>query len=139
MSVVDLILLVGRLLLVALLYLFLFFVMRTGIGLVRGQNKKEKSWTIAVAKGPKTLRGNKLTVAGPLIVGRDIGADIVIPTDYVSGRHAKFYPTGASLMVEDLGSTNGTSLNGRPIHTATACSPGDIVTIGNVDIKIGRS
>ena len=37
---VDLLLLAGRLLLVALLYLFLFFVVKTGVGLVRGQNKK---------------------------------------------------------------------------------------------------
>lgn len=136
---VDLILLIGRLLLVALLYLFLFFVVKTGVGLVKGQNKKIKSWTITVDKGPRALKGSRLTVAGPLIVGRAPGADIVIPAEYVSSRHARFFPMGSSLMVEDLGSTNGTKLNGRPIHEATACSAGDIVTVGNVDIKIGRS
>lgn len=136
---VDLVLLVGRLLLVALLYLFLFFVVKTGVGLVKGQNKKSKSWTVTVERGPKTLRGAKLTIAGPVVVGRAAGADIVIPTDYVSSRHARFSLMGTSLMVEDLGSTNGTQLNGRPVREAVACSPGDIVTIGNVDIKIGRS
>lgn len=136
---VDLLLLVGRLLLVALLYLFLFFVVRTGIGLVKGQNKKTPSWTVTVERGPKTLRGARLTIAGPVVVGRAPGADIVIPTSYVSSRHARFTLMGTSLMVEDLGSTNGTLLNGRPVHQPVACSPGDIVTIGNVDIKIGRS
>lgn len=136
---VDLVLLVGRLLLVALLYLFLFFVVKTGVGLVRGQNKKARTWTVTVEKGPRALKGSRLTVTGPLIVGRTPGADIVIPAEYVSSRHAKFYPQGSSLMVEDLGSTNGTLLNGRPVRAATACSPGDTVTVGNVDIKIGRS
>lgn len=136
---VDLVLLAGRILLVALLYLFLFFVVKTGVGLVKGQNKKIKSWKITVERGPKTLRGARLTVSGPIVIGRSPGADIVIPTDYVSGRHARFSLMGTSLMIEDLGSTNGTQLNGNPVRGAVACSVGDTVTIGNVDIKIGRS
>ena len=136
---IDFLLLAGRLLLVALLYLFLFAVMRTGIGLVKGQNKKSKSWTVAVEKGPRTLKGVKIIVSGPVIIGRSPGADILIPTDYVSGRHARFSLVSDTLMVEDLGSTNGTLLNGHPIHERTACSLGDTVTVGNVDIKIGRS
>lgn len=136
---VDLLLLVGRLLLVALLYLFLFFVVKTGVGLVKGQNKKVKQWKVTVERGPKALRGARLTITGPIVVGRAPGADIVIPTDYVSARHARFSLMGTSLMVEDLGSTNGTLLNGQRIRGAVACSPGDKVTIGNVDIKVGRS
>ncbi len=136
---VDILLLAGRLALVALLYLFLFAAMRTGIGLVKGQNKKVKSWTVTVEKGPKTLRGVRIVVNGPIIVGRAPGADILIPTGYVSGRHARFSLVGTSLMVEDLNSTNGTLLNGKPVHEMTACSAGDTVTVGNVDIKIGRA
>lgn len=135
---VDLLLLAGRLLLVALLYLFLFFVVKTGVGLVRGQNKKEKSWTINVTKGPRTLKGVRLNIAGPIVIGRAPGADIVIPTDYVSSRHARFSLNGNALVVEDLNSTNGTLLNGQNVVVPTACDEGDIVTIGNVDIKIGR-
>ena len=135
---VDLLLLAGRLLLVALLYLFLFFVVKTGVGLVKGQNKKLEQWKVSVERGPKTLRGAKLTVTGPVVVGRSPGADIVIPTDYVSGRHARFTLMGSSLMVEDLGSTNGTKLNGERITGAASCSPGDVVTIGDIDIKVSR-
>ena len=61
----DIILLAGRLLFVALLYLFLFAIMRTGIGLVKGQRKKERSWGVSVEKGPKELRGVKMSVHGP--------------------------------------------------------------------------
>lgn len=135
---VDLLLLAGRLLLVALLYLFLFFVVKTGVGLVRGQNKKQKSWTINVTKGPRTLKGVRLNIAGPVVIGRAPGADIVIPTDYVSARHARFSLNGTTLIIEDLNSTNGTLLNGQAVLGPTVCDEGDIVTVGNIDIKIGR-
>ena len=47
---IDTVLLIARLLFVALLYLFLFAIMKTGVGLVRGQRKKERSWNLAKIK-----------------------------------------------------------------------------------------
>lgn len=136
---IDILLLVGRILLVALLFLFLFAVMRTGIGLVKGQGSKAaRVWTLSVEKGPKTLRGVQLSVIGPIIVGRAPGADILIPDDVVSRRHARFTLMGGDLMVEDLGSANGTRLNGEPVTQIQRCNEGDIVRIGGVDIKVGR-
>ncbi len=67
---IDLVLLIARLLFVALLYLFLFAIMRTGIGMVKGSRKKERSWTVSVERGPKELRGVSIAVHGPVIVGR---------------------------------------------------------------------
>ena len=66
---IDVVLLIVRLLFVALLYLFLFAIMKTGIGLVRGQRKKERTWNLSVEKGPKELRGVSIVVRGPVIVG----------------------------------------------------------------------
>ncbi len=136
---IDIVLLVGRLLLVALLYLFLFVVMKTGIGLVKGQRKKDAVWTVMVQRGPKELRGVKIKVTGPIVVGRAPGADIVIGTSFVSGRHARFSPQGKDLFIEDLGSTNGTVLNGQPVTGPVAVRSGDIIAIGNVDIKVSHS
>ena len=133
---IDVTLLIARLLFVALLYVFLFAIMKTGIGVVRGQRKKEKAWTIAVEKGPKELRGVQIAVHGPVIVGRNPGADIVIGAGYVSGRHARFTLMGQNLFVEDLGSTNGTSVNGRTIGEPTSLRNKDVVTIGDVDIRV---
>ncbi|MDR2196558.1 MAG: FHA domain-containing protein [Coriobacteriales bacterium] len=135
---IDLVLLAGRMLLIALLFLFLFAVMRTGIGLVKGQTRKGEAWTVAVEQGPRELRGVRLAIAGPLIVGRAPGADIVIPATYVSGRHARFTRLGDSLVVEDLGSTNGTTLNGEPIAGAMQLQVGDTVGIGEVTLRIAR-
>lgn len=133
---IDIALLIGRLLFVALLYLFLFAIMKTGIGLVRGQRKSERTWSISVERGPKELRGVSIVVRGPVIVGRSPGADIVIGAGYVSTRHARFSLMGQNLFVEDLGSTNGTLVNGRMISAPAALRSGDTVTIGDVSIKV---
>ena len=123
----------------ALLYLFLFAIMRTGIGLVRGQRKKERMWNLTVEKGPKELRGVSIAVHGPVIVGRSPSADIVIGAGYVSARHARFSLMGQNLFVEDLGSTNGTTVNDQPITDPVALNEDDIVTIGDVVIRVRRS
>lgn len=133
---IDVILLIGRLLFVALLYLFLFAIMKTGIGLVKGQRKKEKSWGLAVERGPKELRGVKVTVRGPIIVGRAPGADIVIGASYVSARHARFSLMGNNLFVEDMGSRNGTAVNGRRIVEPVALQDGDVISVGDVAIRV---
>ena len=136
---IDVVLLIGRLLFVALLYLFLFAIMRTGIGLVRGQRCKERTWNLSVEKGPKELRGVTIAVRGPVIVGRSPNADIVIAAGYVSARHARFSLMGQNLFVEDLGSTNGTSVNGQPISEPVALNNNDIVNVGDVSIRVRHS
>lgn len=136
---IDVVLLVARLLFVALLYLFLFAIMRTGIGLVRGQRKKEKTWNLSVERGPKELRGVSIVVRGPVTVGRSPNADIVIGAGYVSARHARFTLMGQNLFVEDLGSTNGTGVNGQRISAPTALRSGDVVNVGDVQIRVRRN
>ncbi len=110
--------------------------MRTGIGLVKGQNRLSENWTIAVERGPRELRGLKIAVNGPVVVGRAPGADIVIAASYVSGRHARFSRLAENLLVEDLGSTNGTMVNGKLISSATQLEDGDTVSIGDVTLLV---
>ena len=133
---IDFILLIARLLFVALLYLFLFAIMRTGIGMVKGSRKKERAWTVSVERGPKELRGVNIAVNGPVIVGRSPGADIVIGAGFVSGRHARFQLMGQNLFVEDLGSKNGTAVNSQLIAAPTALTDKDVVNVGDVAIRI---
>lgn len=133
---IDITLLVGRILFVALLYLFLFAIMKTGIGLVRGQRKAAKTWTVSVERGPKELRGVRINVRGPVIIGRSPGSDIVIGAEYVSGRHARFSIMGQNLFIEDLGSTNGTCVNGQRISEPTTLKSGDAISVGDVVIRV---
>ena len=133
---IDVILLIGRLVLVALLYLFLFALMRSGIGLVKGQRKKDKTWTVSVEKGPKELRGVSIPVHGPVIIGRDPSADIVIPESYVSARQARFSLMGPDLFVENLSRTNGTMVNGEFVVGTAPLAHDDIVSVGNITIHV---
>ena len=133
---IDVILLIARLLFVALLYPFLFAIVRTGIGLVKGTNKKEKSWNLTVENGPAELEGVNIPVHGAVVVGRAPGADIVIGNGFVSGRHARFQLMGKSLFLEDLGSRNGTAVNGNRIAEPVALKGKDVVNIGDVTIRV---
>ncbi len=133
---IDFVLLIARLLFVALLYLFLFAIMRTGIGMVKGSNKKNRAWTLSIEKGPKELRGVNINVNGPVVVGRSPGADIVIGAGYVSGRHARFQLMGQNLFVEDLDSRNGTGVNGNLIEGPTSLRNKDVVNVGDVVIRV---
>ena len=137
---IDVVLLAGRLLLLALLYLFLFAAVRAGIGLVAGQRvKSQGAWTLQVVRGPRELMNVMVPVNGPVVIGRSPGADIVLGDDFVSGRHARVVLSGDSTVVEDLGSTNGTILNGSQLRRPMTLKVGDAIDIGEVRLKVGRS
>jgi hypothetical protein len=137
---IDVALLAGRLLLLALLYLFLFAAVKAGIGLVAGQRTKGRAtWTLSVVQGPRELRGVSVPVNGPVVIGRSPGADIVIGDDFVSSSHARVSPSGDGAVLEDLGSTNGTVLNGAPVRAPQMLRVGDAIDIGAVRLKVDRS
>ena len=135
---IDLILFAGRVLLVVLLYIFLFSVMRTGIGLVRGQRKDGAIWSVDVEKGVKSLRGLHVDILGPVVIGRSPSSDIVIDEPYVSASHARFTIQGPALVLEDLGSTNGTMVNGHIIEQPVTLRDTDEVQVGDVIMRVGR-
>ena len=137
---IDVVLLAGRLLLLALLYLFLFAAVKAGIGLVAGQRVKGKgAWVATVIQGPRELQNVSVPITGPVVIGRSPGADIVLGDDFVSGRHARLSPSGDGVVVEDLGSTNGTVLNGIELTGTRSVRPGDTIDIGAVRLKVDRS
>lgn len=132
------VLFIGRALLVAALFLFLFAIMKTGVGLVKGQRSDAAVWTVDVIDGPSSNRGDHVEVLGPILVGRSPGADIVLPGAYVSGRHARFTTKGPALLVEDLGSTNGTLACGKEVVGQTVLHDGDLVQIGETTMRVTR-
>jgi len=60
--------------------------------------------------------GKTFPVAGPTTIGRAQECDISVPTDEISRRHAQVKPTQDGLAVEDLGSANGTYINGQRVQ-----------------------
>ena len=135
---IDLILFAGRIILVVLLYVFLFAAMRAGVVLVRGQRRDTAIWCVDVEKGSRAMRGLHVDVLGPVVVGRSPSSDIVIDEPYVSATHARFTIQGPALVLEDLGSTNGTMVNGHTIDQPVTLRDGDEVQVGDTVMRVSR-
>ncbi|HRJ75300.1 MAG TPA: FHA domain-containing protein, partial [Anaerolineales bacterium] len=69
-------------------------------------------------------------IKSEMIAGRDESVDIVIPTPAVSRRHAKFVQEGNGYVIEDLGSSNGTFVNGQKISGRQALKHKDQIRLG---------
>ncbi len=76
---------------------------------------------------------------GITYLGRADNNDVVLSGDQVSRRHAKLECAGGALSIEDLGSRNGTSVNGRRTSGAEAVAGGDQVQIGENTLAVRRS
>jgi pSer/pThr/pTyr-binding forkhead associated (FHA) protein len=63
-------------------------------------------------------------ITGPVVIGRAAECDISVPADEISRRHALVKPTPEGLAVEDLGSSNGTFINGKRVQQGFL-NPGD--------------
>lgn len=70
------------------------------------------------------------------VLGRDLANDIAISDPEVSRRHARFMIREGSVFVEDLGSTNGTFLNGERISSPLQLRSGDVLTLGESIVLI---
>ena len=135
---VDVALLFGRLLLLGLLYLFLFAAVRAGLGLVRSgaPSVADRPLGITVIAGPPELKGVSVELDHTVRIGRDPSLELVIADDFVSTEHARVVPGPSGPVLEDLESTNGTVLNGRPAAKPIVLAAGDVVEVGTVKMKV---
>ncbi len=67
-----------------------------------------------------------------MTLGREPGVDLVLPVPSISRRHARLFVKNEQVYLEDLGSSNGTFVNGGRIRGAVAVQPGDTINIGKV-------
>lgn len=136
---IDVVLLFGRIVLLALLYLFLYAAVKTGVGMVGGRTKAaRRGLALRVTHGPKEITGISIPLAGPVIIGRSPDADLVIADDFVSSTHAKIVPTADGHLLEDLGSTNGTLVNGQPATRPLTVAAGDVIELGQNRLEVVR-
>ena len=73
---------------------------------------------------------------GTTHVGRADENDVVLSGDHVSRKHARFHVTGNALVFEDLGSRNGTRLNGDKVVGTSPMKPGDVVAVGENSLVV---
>ena len=71
-----------------------------------------------------------------LTVGRGTGNEVSLDRDdYASARHARIEPRRDGIWIEDVGSTNGTFVNGDRLTQPRRLQPGDVIRIGATDLR----
>ena len=150
---VDELLLVLKIAFLVLLYLFIWRIVRTAS---RDLRLPQESFILApsaaagVHARPGPVTGRLVVVksadlqdgegfelnSAQLTIGRGNQNDIPIATDeYASARHARFEPRQDGVWVQDLGSTNGTFLNGIRLDRPRRLAQGDVVRVGETDLR----
>jgi hypothetical protein len=140
-------LLVLRLALIAIIFLFVLGValmMRAGVTVAapgaarpaRAPRKTAPRLVVLVPARTSLAPGDEFDLAGAMSIGRDAGNGIVLADPSVSGRHAAIERTRAGWRVTDLGSTNGTLVDGRAVDGhGVVLQGGERVTLGSVVLR----
>ena len=154
MEVTELSLWIGRLLVLGLMYLFLLALIvalwldaraaRPRVAtpapapapgcprrLLRPRSRSLKS-----SPAPPPTTGHAYSLFVPLQIGRDPDCEVSIPNRFVSSHHARLYPHEGALLIEDLGSKNGTLVNGEPVASARALAAGDRIQVGDTEFVV---
>jgi hypothetical protein len=98
----------------------------------------KREWRMAVVK-PESERGQAWAINGDATIGRGGGCTVPLSFDtFVSQVHARAHMRDGNLWVEDMGSTNGTIVNGKKIEQPTRLKRGDKVQVGETVLEVER-
>jgi pSer/pThr/pTyr-binding forkhead associated (FHA) protein len=149
-------LLIGKIAFLVLLYLFILYVVRSATkgmsqapqesivlgaaeaNALRAQHGLAPARLLVLAS-PELDQGRTIELAAPTVVGRDATSGIRLEHDeFVSARHARIEPRPEGTLVDDLGSTNGTFVNGARLDGRRLLHEGDMVQIGDTELRFER-
>ncbi|MDO8672226.1 MAG: FHA domain-containing protein [Dehalococcoidia bacterium] len=140
----DLAIFALRIGIIVLLYLFLTQIAVLIVRDLRDSSSPDKTTTLSdwlvVIEGNIAgwSAGDSIPLELTNSLGRSPGSAIRLIDDFVSARHALLDFKQKSWWVEDLGSTNGTTVNGKTVNKATKVLPGDVVQIGVSKFRLTR-
>jgi hypothetical protein len=99
---------------------------------------RRSGWRVVIV-APASEKGAAFNVNGELTIGRAGGCGLTLTGDsFVSQVHARVFDRDGDLYLEDLGSTNGTMLNGTQVHEPTQLRRGDHIHIGQTELEVAR-
>lgn len=104
----------------------------------RGRTRREaapRAPHLRIADPPE-LAGRTYEVAEELTIGRAAGCHITLDDNFVSQLHARVFTREGQVLVEDLGSTNGTYLNRQKVTGPMVMRPGDELQVGNTVLEL---
>lgn len=127
-----------KLIFVALLFLFVWQISRAiaghvGIGVARPTSRRSKE--LVLLRGDDAS-GETYRVEDVLMLGRSPQADIVVDDPYASEFHMRFVTGDEGLVLHDLGSTNGSYVNGRRVTAPQVLVKGDAVQVGKTVLEV---
>jgi hypothetical protein len=95
---------------------------------------------LVVVKSPVYEEGERWELdTAPITVGRGSPNDVQLDGDeFASGKHARVEPRRDGVWVEDIGSTNGTYVNGTRIDRPRKLTPNDVLRVGETDLRYER-
>jgi hypothetical protein len=132
-----------RLLFLALLYAFLWMVVKALVRDLRSAAREPTTelgrLVVIAAPSGEPAPGSAFALDAITSLGRDVNNSIVIEDDFVSATHAALTYRGRAWYVEDLGSTNGTFVNGSPIDGLSPIAFGDEIQLGQVRLRLERA
>ena len=132
-----------RLLFLGLLYAFLWMVVKALLRDLRAAAReptRELGRLIGVASpGGEPAVGVVFALDAITSLGRDVNNSIVIDDEFASASHAALTYRGRAWYVEDLGSTNGTFVNGSPVDGLSPVAFGDEIQIGQAKLRLERA
>ena len=132
-----------RLLFLALLYAFLWTVVRALLRDLRSAAREPAAelgrLVVVAARGAEPAPGMAFRLDAVTLIGRDVNNSIVLDDDFVSSAHAALTYRGRAWYVEDLGSTNGTFVNGARVDELSPVAFGDEIQIGQVRLRLERA
>ncbi len=141
---IELIILLLRVAVVVILYLFLYQVLRAIIRDIRTAGTEavpvsEYGYLTLTQPGQTGLSpGKRFPLNQVNTIGRAMTNDVPLNDSFLSSEHAVLEWDGNTWVIEDLNSTNGTWLNGREIGQPTALTYGDVIQLGHVELKLSR-
>ena len=99
---------------------------------------RRKTMRLVVQRSPSLDEGDEFPLnSAPVTVGRGGQNDLVLNGDeFASARHARIEARGDGVWVQDLGSTNGTYVNGARVVGAQRVKAGDVVRVGDTDLVV---
>lgn len=132
-----------RLLFLILLYVFLARIVRALLRDIRAATRDgtaELGRLVVVASPPgDPVAGTVFPLDAITSIGRDVNNAIVIDDPFASAEHAVLTFRGRGWYVEDLGSTNGSYVDGRRVEAVTPIGYGDELAIGQVRMRLERA
>ena len=107
-------------------------------GLRRGGAPARRSVRLVVQRSPSLGEGEEFPLnSAPVTVGRGGQNDLVLDGDeFASARHARIELRGDGAWVQDLDSTNGTYVNGARVASAQRLGAGDVLRVGETDLRV---